>query len=162
MRDHTVGKRRHLARRLALQILYANHYTAAEPSVVMSALVDTGEISDKNWTPFCQQLTGKVIEERERLDASIAAALNNWRIERLSVLDHIILLLALCEMRSFPDIPVKVTLNEYIELAKEYGTDDSASFINGILDHLSKPYLEKDGRISAAAEASDDLSGDES
>jgi N utilization substance protein B len=149
MRDHTVGKRRHLARRLALQILYANHYTADEPSAVMSALLDTGEISDKNWTPFCQQLTGKVIEEKERLDASIASALNNWRIERLSVLDHLILLLALCEMRSFPDIPLKVTLNEYIELAKEYSTDDSASFINGILDQLSKPYAEKDARIAS-------------
>ncbi len=126
----------------------------------MSTLLETGGISDKNWTPFCQQLTAKVIEEKERLDASIASALNNWRIERLSVLDHIILLLALCEMRSFPDIPVKVTLNEYIELAKEYGTDDSASFINGILDNLSKPYLGKDARLASTSVPSDESADD--
>ncbi len=156
MRDRLVGKRRHLARRLALQVLYANHYTAAEPSAIMNALLETEAISNKNWTPFCQQLTRKVIEEKARLDASIASALNNWRIERLSVLDHIILLLALCEMRSFPDIPLKVTLNEYIEIAKEYGTDDSASFINGILDHLAKPYADKDARLTDESNTSSD------
>src|SRR5690606_33209337 len=64
----------------------------------------------------------------------------NWELERLAEIDGIILNMAVCELQKFPSIPVKVTINEYLELAKEYSTPKSSIFINGILDALVKEY----------------------
>ena len=64
----------------------------------------------------------------------------NWDTERIAELDTIILKMAICEFLKFPSIPVKVTINEYLELAKEYSTPKSSIFINGILDNLVKEF----------------------
>lgn len=81
----------------------------------------------------------------------IAANMRNWEIDRLPLTDRAILELAVTEMVSFPSIPVKVTINEYIELAKNYSTPKSRQFINGILDVLAKElteagFIRKSGR----------------
>jgi N utilization substance protein B len=75
----------------------------------------------------------------------------NWDTERIAEIDTIILKMAICEFLKFPSIPIKVTINEYLELAKEYSTPKSSIFINGILDNLVKEYqaankLNKSGR----------------
>ncbi len=70
----------------------------------------------------------------------------NWDSERIAEIDTIILKMAICELLRFPSIPIKVTLNEYLELAKEYSTPKSSIFINGILDNLVKE-LQADNRI---------------
>ncbi|WP_395047403.1 transcription antitermination protein NusB, partial [Flavobacterium sp.] len=75
----------------------------------------------------------------------------NWDTERIAEIDTIILKMAICEFLKFPSIPVKVTINEYLELAKEYSTPKSSVFINGILDNLVKEFevndkLKKTGR----------------
>ncbi len=70
----------------------------------------------------------------------------NWDKERIAAIDIMILRMAICEMLRFSSIPVKVTINEYLELAKEYSTPKSSIFINGILDNISKE-LEADGRL---------------
>ena len=66
----------------------------------------------------------------------------NWEVDRLPLTDRVILEMAIAEMVNFPSIPVKVTINEYIELAKEYSTPKSRQFINGILDVISKKMKE--------------------
>jgi N utilization substance protein B len=81
----------------------------------------------------------------------IAANTRNWEVERLPLTDQVILEMAVTEMTTFPSIPVKVTINEYIELAKGYSTPKSRQFINGILDALAKElaeagYIKKSGR----------------
>ena len=80
-------------------------------------------------------------------DASLAAEMEgktpNWDKERIADLDSILIKMAICEFLRFPSIPVKVTINEYLEIAKEYSTPKSSIFINGILDKLSKEYKEK-------------------
>jgi N utilization substance protein B len=81
----------------------------------------------------------------------IAENTRNWEVERLPLTDRAILEMAITEMISFPGIPVKVTINEYIELAKAYSTPKSRQFINGILDVISKELksrgvLKKSGR----------------
>lgn len=76
----------------------------------------------------------------------IASHTKNWEVDRLPLTDRVILHMALAEMLNFPNIPVKVTINEYIELAKEYSTPKSRQFINGILDVLSKE-LTSTGKI---------------
>jgi N utilization substance protein B len=64
----------------------------------------------------------------------------NWDTERIAEIDTIILKMAICEFLKFPSIPVKVTINEYLEVAKEYSTPKSSIFINGILDNLVKEF----------------------
>jgi N utilization substance protein B len=68
----------------------------------------------------------------------IASNTRNWEVERLPLTDRIILEMSIAELISFPNIPVKVTINEYIELAKNYSTPKSRQFINGILDVIAK------------------------
>ena len=146
-----MGNRRHLSRQLALQILYAKEYLAADPGAIAQRLAESGLVGAKNWSAFARDLVMKTLENRDDLDAAITEALENWRIERLSVVDRQILRLALCEMRYFADLPLRVTLDEYIELAKEFGTDDSAAFVNGVLDRLAKVHANKDFRQETTA-----------
>ncbi|HBF34058.1 TPA: transcription antitermination factor NusB [Candidatus Sumerlaeota bacterium] len=140
-----MGNRRHLSRQLAVQILYAAQFLRDLPlAELYIRLLETGSVSAKNWTPFCRQLVEDTLKNAERFDAEIAAALENWRIERLSVVDHSLLRLALCEMETVADVPVRVTTDEYIELAKDFSSDESAAFINGVLDRLGRRFAHKD------------------
>jgi len=75
----------------------------------------------------------------------------NWDKDRIATIDFVLLQMALCEFQEFPTIPTKVTINEYIELAKEYSTPKSNVFINGVLDNIVREYkanktLNKKGR----------------
>lgn len=78
----------------------------------------------------------------EDLSAVIAGKTANWDMERIAVMDVILLKMAVCELLHFPSIPVKVTLNEYIELSKQYSTPRSRQFVNGILDAVVKDFKE--------------------
>lgn len=91
-------------------------------------------------------LLRQVIEQDHTLLETIRPTLKNWDIDRLAVLDMILLKMALAELVGFPTIPTKVTLNEYVELAKLYSTDKSKDFVNGILDRLMKQ-LTEEGKI---------------
>ena len=74
----------------------------------------------------------------EALDLMIGSASENWALERISRIDRLLLRMALAEILAFEDIPVKVSINEAIELAKRYSVEKSPAFINGILDALVK------------------------
>jgi N utilization substance protein B len=77
----------------------------------------------------------------------IEPALKNWDVDRVAIIDMILLKMALTELITFPTIPTKVTLNEFVEISKMYSTDKSKDFINGILDRLMKK-LQKEGKIN--------------
>ena len=83
---------------------------------------------------FAQELAGRSNELATKLDQIIANHVEKWELERIARLDHIILRMAICEIRFFDDIPPKVAINEAIEIAKKYSTDKSDKFINGVLD----------------------------
>lgn len=91
---------------------------------------------------FAVQLFRKTLLNDQSLEAEMEGKTPNWDKERIADLDTIIIKLALCEFLKFPSIPVKVTINEYLEIAKEYSTPKSSIFINGILDKISKEYSE--------------------
>lgn len=78
-----------------------------------------------------------------RYDEYLRERSDNWDLERIAWVDRILMQMALCEVLNFEDIPVKVTLNEYIEIAKQYSTPDSGKFINGILDPLFQDFIQK-------------------
>ncbi|SOC78531.1 NusB antitermination factor [Salinimicrobium sediminis] len=88
------------------------------------------------------QLFRKTLLNDDSLAAEMEGKTPNWDKERIAGLDTILIKMAICEFLKFPSIPVKVTINEYLEIAKEYSTPKSSIFINGILDKLSKEYRE--------------------
>lgn len=100
---------------------------------------------------FCRQLFRKTLEHSAEYQQMIEEKLQNWELERVINMDMLLMEMALCELLEFPSVPIKVTLNEYIELAKWYSSDKSKVFINGILDRLivdlrDSGKIEKTGR----------------
>jgi N utilization substance protein B len=87
---------------------------------------------------FAKDLFRKTVLNESELAKEYVDKTPNWDTERIAEIDTIILKMAICEFLKFPSIPVKVTLNEYLELAKEYSTPKSSIFINGVLDNLVK------------------------
>ena len=95
---------------------------------------------DEEDKEFARQLLRKTTLNGDVFVKEYEDKTRNWELERLAEIDGIILNMAVCELQKFPSIPVKVTINEYLELAKEYSTPKSSIFINGILDALVKEY----------------------
>lgn len=95
---------------------------------------------------FGESMLQHVIDSDGELEGLIDPALENWDMDRVAAIDMILLKMAISEFLHCPTIPTKVTLNEYVELAKMYSTDKSKDFINGILDKMMKK-LDQDGKI---------------
>jgi len=114
-------------------------------------MVNPDEEGDDLIRDFVLQLFRKTIIHSSRSADLIAERAQNWEIERIAVLDVILIKMAITEFTEFPSIPIKVTINEYIEISKEYSTPRSRQFINGILDKLvtdlkAEGVLKKSGR----------------
>ena len=92
---------------------------------------------------YAVQLFKKTLLNRTKFNSEIAQKTLNWDSDRIANLDAILLQMAICEFQKFPSIPAKVTINEYLEIAKEYSTPKSSFFINGILDKIVKEYTEE-------------------
>jgi len=102
-----------------------------------------------NWEEdkeFFQNIFNLTVENDDDNRELISEKTKNWDIERVAATDKIILSMALTEMTNFPSIPVKVTINEYIDISKTYSTPKSKQFVNGLLDVLSKELTDA-GRI---------------
>jgi N utilization substance protein B len=87
---------------------------------------------------MARDLYNKVLRHEKELSSLIEEKTKNWDVERIAVTDTILLKMAICEILYFPSIPIKVTINEYLEIAKLYSTPNSKNFINGILDAIQK------------------------
>ncbi len=96
---------------------------------------------------FGVQLLEHAIEKRQQYDELISRHLRNWDVKRLAYMDQIILYVALAEILNFPEIALEVSLNEYLELAKEYSSEKSHIFINGLLDVILKSLNEDDALV---------------
>jgi len=97
-------------------------------------------------TKFSIDLINRCTENKEQLDTLIRDKLKHWDLKRVAVIDRVLLRMALAEFLYFEDIPPKVTIDEIIEISKEYSTEKSSQFINGILDALLKQ-LDKENKI---------------
>ncbi len=121
----------------------------------IKSFFEKGEVSLTNVMPpinwnetneYLSEFYLKVVAEDDELETLIDPILKNWDPNRLNVTDHLLLKMAVTEFLYFPSIPVKVTINEYIEISKLYSTPKSKDFINGVLDKLLKQ-LQKEKRI---------------
>ncbi len=100
-------------------------------------------MTDDKWK-FAQDLLTTTLDKREHVTGLIKPKLKNWDAERIALLDMILMRMGVCELLYFETIPTKVTINEYIDIAKEYSTEQSGNFINGILDNIHKDLLRED------------------
>lgn len=146
---------RHLARQRALQFLYALEFSSPEQGFLEVQRLFLGADAGrrKGWDEFAEALAEKAYSERRELDQEIKPFLRNWTLERLPKIDLLCLRMALCELRYFPDIPLRVTINEYIDLSRVFSTDESPQYINAMLDQLAKKFPQKDFQASEEGEA---------
>ena len=129
---------RRLAREIALAFLYQWDLRGEDVFPELEELV-ARDRRPPEVAEYAKELYTRTIEHREALDRSISAAAENWRIERMAVIDRNILRMAVYEMDlRRDDVPPKVAINEAIELAKRFSTDQSGGFVNGILDRVRR------------------------
>ena len=125
-------KSRHAAREWALRMLYAHHFSDSPIATIYEDLLGKAP-RDAN-LQFALRLAERTVEHERDLDSHIKRRAEKWDLSRIAILDHLILRMAICEFIFFEDIPMKVSINEAIELAKKYSTEQSGRFVNGILD----------------------------
>ena len=132
-------QQRKLAREAVLQALYAKHVSNEEAKKVLHDILIRYEF-DKMTKKFVEELFNSTIKFSDDLDKHIESNLDNWTVERLNVIDKLIMQMSLCEMihlKSY-DISHKVTISSAIENAKKFSSEDSTSFVNGVLDSIYK------------------------
>jgi len=133
---------RRKSREFALQVLYQLNITKQD---VITAFTQFQEhfLSNGKADEFLKRLVLGVLEHCQELDRLIEQYSENWRLDRINIIDRNILRMALFELLYCEDIPPKVTINEAIDLGKRYGSEDSGSFINGILDRIQNEVVRK-------------------
>ena len=143
-----MGTRRE-ARELALQALYQLDVTGEGDAGRGLALFWTHFDAPGDVRAFARELVDGVRDQRERIDALIAASAEHWRLPRLSRVDLNLLRLSTFELLARADIPASVTIDEAIEIARRFGSEDSPAFVNGVLDHIAQVLGVKERRRDA-------------
>lgn len=135
-------RQRRKSRELALQVLYQSDITGQDAAKTLSQLqhhFSPGPERDE----FAERIVVGVLKYREEIDQLVERYSENWRLDRMTVIDRNLLRMATFELMYCEDIPPKVTLNEAIDLGKRFGSEESGSFINGILDRIEKEAARK-------------------
>ena len=140
----SVGGRRK-ARELALQACYAYELSgnSIEQVIELNILADDDNAAT---TQFAVSLFRNTVANQQEFDEMIKVWAANWEFDRIAIIDKILLRIAICEFLYFEDIPPKVSIDEAIEIAKLYSTENSGRFVNGILDAILND-LEKKGNV---------------
>jgi N utilization substance protein B len=128
--------RRTRGREIALQVLYQTEQNPGLVPEEVRRFVERRLRGEKKLVEFAEALIAGVQANQPQIDALIAEAAENWRLDRMAAIDRNILRLGAFEMLFCPDVPTKVAINEALELAKRYSTAQSSRFVNGILDRL--------------------------
>ncbi|WP_010284564.1 transcription antitermination factor NusB [Bacillus timonensis] len=123
--------KRRTARQKAMQSLFQVDVSGSDPNEAIESVLE-----DESSDPFLEQIVYGVIEHKEEIDSLLREHLEKWNLERLANVDRSILRMAVYEMKYVEEIPVKVSIDEAIELAKEFGDDSSSRFINAILSKI--------------------------
>src|SRR5437773_8291723 len=145
---HARKDERHRAREAALQILYQWEIGKGDVSRVAESFFRL-QWSDASPPPnalreFASALATDTVTELHAIDPLIAETAERWRPERMAILDRLILRMAICELRRDPETPPAVVINEALELARTFSTEEAVKFINGMLDAIRKKIVPKD------------------
>lgn len=132
-----ISRRR--GREFAMQLLYAVEVGKEAFAEALKGMSDDPELP-QDAREYGTLLARKVLERQEDLDARIAAAANNWDLERIAIVDKLIIRCAVAELMYMQDVPLKVAINEAVDIAKKFSTGDSSRFVNGVLDAIAKTF----------------------
>ncbi len=136
------------ARERVMQALYAFEQGGGEAqSVIEHVLKPALPDADAPTLRFAERLFLRALDHSVEADALIQARVKNWEVERIALIDHVLLRMAITEFIAFDDIPPKVSINEAIEIAKRYSTHRSGQFVNGLLDGVLLDLMNA-GRLS--------------
>ena len=124
------------ARIVSLQAIYAIELQGSELDDTCDFMKDADKTSSNNIIKYGKQLSNLISMHSEELDKLISSRSKNWDIDRIALIDKLILRIALVEMVYVDDVPPKVSIAEGVEIAKQFSTTDSSGFINGILDSV--------------------------
>lgn len=133
-----MGKRRK-AREIVLQALYESEFSDASPHEILDQQIERRAPTDEV-VAHARSLFFKTVESLPELDRIIAGALENWDMNRVALIDKNILRFALAEILYFDNVPSKVIVNEAIEVAHRFSSEDAGRFINGVLDRFIREY----------------------
>lgn len=146
------------ARREALQLLYMSELTDTPVADLIAGErdrlllipecpqgVDDNELIGTDLAEYASSLAQGIVDTIDELDESIAATAENWTLDRMPIVDRNIIRLATYEILHCDDIPTGVAINEAVELAKDFGTDESPKFVNGVLGHIASMHAGESG-----------------
>ena len=136
-------RKRTRSRECALQLLYQLDLNCAEVDTIFEDFWKHHDGSGPEIRAYAERLVRGVTENLDEVDRIIERYAENWKIDRMAYVDRNILRLSTYELCRLEEIPVKVAINEAVELAKRYGEPDSSKFVNGILDKIAKNECQK-------------------
>jgi len=128
---------RRQGREAVLQALYAYEIAEEDRNKVLQDALGRKSF-DENMRNFITNLFDVTIDNKEWCEEQIKSRLNNWEFDRVALLDRLLLCVAISEICFVDDVPPKVSISEAIEIAKKYSTEESSSFVNGVLDNVYK------------------------
>ncbi len=134
---------RRTARESILGALYAYELTGEEKAKVLVDIFERHSF-DEETKSYISDLYNNIVDNKNWAEDLISDNLDNWKLERVATLDQLIMRIAINEIYFNEDIPPKVSISEAIEIAKIYSTEDSSSFVNGVLDSIYKNKLDSD------------------
>ena len=141
MEQNSATHPRRKAREATMQALYALEINNGFPQDVLELCDDSFNNSENDI--YTRELFNCVVEKQSWADDLISQCLENWEYGRVAILDKILLRMGVSEIYHIDDVPPKVSISEMVEIAKVYSTEESSSFVNGILDTIYKNYSEK-------------------
>ena len=152
-KDGSLARNRHNSRELALRTLYAWEVDSSGKWEQMLESIAENDELDASVKSYASGLVGAAVKNLESIDAMIARKAENWELRRMAAVDRNVLRLASAELVYFKEsVPYKVVIDEAVEIAKTYGTDESGKFVNGILDSIRKDLYRKAGKESGEEE----------
>ncbi len=126
---------RHESRQEAFCLLFEKTFTDMDIDEIIQGATETRELSVNDFT---LQLAKGTVEHLDEIDALIESKLKNWKLSRISKVSLSILRMAVYELKYLADVPASVAINEAVELAKQYASEDDYSFVNGVLGNVAK------------------------
>jgi N utilization substance protein B len=136
-----MGTRRK-SRELAMQMLFQGDLGKQKPEQVTELFWDSRDDVDDETRGFADDLHRVATEREDEVDALIQKHSQNWRLERMAVVDRNLLRAATAEMLAYPKTPAAVVINETLEIARRYAAPESVNFLNGVLDAIGRELLE--------------------
>ena len=140
-------KQKRQARIITLQAIYAHEFNGSNLDDTCEFMLDEGNPPIENVIKYGKQLSNLIFQHAVKIDRLIKNRSKNWDIDRITLIDKLILRMALVEMIYVDEVPPKVSIAEGVEIAKQFSTEDSSSFINGILDAVYNEMLKKKENI---------------